>query len=647
MRRLTRSSLLAAVAGAVLACTCFAVPAQAATASDADTFKTALAGKDDTITLEANVDLSEPVVITRSVTIDGGGNTITNSCTATTGGEKNALNISGDVQVTIKNVTIVDKNGGNVLTALESADVTLQNVTLDHSQSSAGAALIVNDCSTVTMFGCSIKLGPDSWGGVAMEDQGSQVTLGNPTVSGDAGKALVYVDNPASGEDITDYVKDVDDGSYVVGPITDGKNKPALVSSVWTVSSQAEFQAALDNAPADMMIKLGSDISVNGNGLYAANKKNLIIDGNNHTITATGLAAGAHGGADRAALSLVNSENSQVTNLKVVNVSGENNNGINVWGGSARLASVTLDHKADGGAPVIVAAGANVTVDGSFSATIGAGSWGVMNVDTTDGASKVSFTENVAASFDVTANPDAPIVYIDADNGHSLDTVVSGEENAGLMFTGNGTAVKLPVVTFVVDGKTVGTLTANADGTADFTGIWEILGPQTPDGKLFDGWYADADYTQVFDGNAPVSEDMTLYGRWIDQPIEITFMVGDEPYYMAQIFPGETLADNLPKDPVWEGHTFAGWYAQLAEDGKTVVPESKVDPEKTVFEASTTLYAGFVTAGDSTPVASGADEKPSGLPKTSDVVSFLPAIIAGAAGVTAAAGAVVLRKRSK
>lgn len=592
-------------------------------------------------------DLPAALNVVQSVIINGNGHTLTNDTTSGDGaGVRNGMNIVGaDTQVTINNLRIVDNNG-STLTVQGGASAELNNVILDHSKSTYGCALIIADGSVAKMNGCTIALGASSWGGVNVEGSGT-VTLGNPTVSGDAGKALVYVDNPASGEGITAYVNDVDHGSYVVGPITDGKNKPALVSSVWTVSSQAEFQAALDNAPADMMIKLGSDISVTGNGLYAANKKNLIIDGNNHTITATGLAAGAHGGADRAALSLVNSENSQVTNLKVVNVSGENNNGINVWGGSARLASVTLDHKADGGAPVIVAAGANVTVDGSFSATIGAGSWGVMNVDTTDGESKVSFTENVAASFDVTANPDAPIVYIDADNGDSLDTVVSGEENAGLMFADNGTAVKLPVVTFVVDGKTVGTLTANADGTADFTGIWEILGPQTPDGKLFDGWYANADYTQVFDGNAPVSEDMTLYGRWIDQPIEITFMVGDEPYYMARIFPGETLADKLPKDPVWEGHTFAGWYAQLAEDGKTVVPESKVDPEKTVFEASTTLYAGFVTAGDSTPVASGADEKPSGLPKTSDVVSFLPAIVAGAAGVTAAAGAVVLRKRSK
>lgn len=654
MRRLTRGSLFAAIAGAVLACTCFAVPAQATEVSDGAGFVAALSSNDGTIDLKGDITVSDanlngaPLSVNHSVTINGNGNTLTNATTSTGGaGERNGLNIVGEgVQVTVHDLTIVDNNGSS-LTVQQGANAVLEGVTLDHSSSSYGCALIISDGSDVKMNGCTIKLGASSWGGVNIEGSGT-VALGGPAVSGDTGKALVYVDNPASGGDITAYVKDVEYGSYVVGPITDGQNKPALVSSVWTVNSQKEFQTALDNAPADMTIKLGSDISVTDNGLYAANKKNLIIDGNNHTITATGLANGAHGGADRAALTLASSEGSQITNLKVVNESGENNNGINIWGGSAKLANVTLNHAANGGAPVIVAAGANVTVDGGFNATIGANSWGVVNVDTTGGQSKLAFADTVAATFNVTANPDAPVIYIDTDNNTPLDTVVSGEENAGLTFAEDGTAVKLPVLTFVIDGEVVTTIAASAEGKVDFTPVWSVIDDITPEGKQFDGWYADEKCTELFEGNTPVTEDTTLYGRWIDetgQIIEITFMNGDEVHTTAQIFAGETLAGVKVPDPVWEGHTFVGWYAQVNEDG-TVVESSKIDLEKTVFMTSATLHAGFVTDGSEEPVTSDA-EKPAGLPKTSDPTAVAPLVASVVAGIGVVAGAVALRRRSK
>ena len=654
MRRLTRSSLLAAVAGAVLACTCFAVPAQAAEVSDGAGFVKALAGEDQAIDLETSITITDDDLngasalnVSRSVTINGNGHTLTNATTSAGGaGERNGLNVVGEgTRATILDLTIVDNNGSS-LTVQQGAKAVLEGVTLDHSSSSYGCALIISDGSDVKMDGCAIKLGASSWGGVNIEESGT-VSLGSPAVSGDTGKALVYVDNPVSGSEITAYVTDVDYGSYVVGPITDGQNKPALVSSVWTVNSQAEFQAALDNAPADMMIKLGSDISVTSNGLYAANKKNLIIDGNNYTITATGLVAGAHGGADRAALTLADSEGSQITNLKVVNESGEDNNGINIWGGSAKLASVTLNHTANGGAPVIVAAGANVTVDGSFGATIGANSWGVVNVDTTGGNSKLTFADTVSADFNTDANPNAPVIYIDADDNASLKDVTSGLENAGLFLDSENTAVELPVVTFVIDGDVITTITVGSDGKIDFAPFWGAVAGITPEDKQFNGFFVDAECTEYFDPSGPITEDLTLYGRFINETIEITFMNGDEIHAVAQVIAGETLAGVKIPDPVWEGHTFVGWYAQVNEDG-TVVEDSKVDIEKTVFTEPMTLHAGFVTADGSTPTSPDNTEKPSGLPKTSDPTTVAPLVASAAAGVAAlAAGAVTLRRRNK
>ena len=539
MRRNALGSLVAA-AGVVLACTCFAAPAQAVQVSSAEGFMSALSGTDDTITLEDNVTLNQGVTITRDVTIDGAGHTLTNENGSTANGIENALNVSGNgVNVTIKNLTIVDTHTGNVLTALEGAQVDLQGVTLDHTQSSDGAALIVNDGSDVKMSGCSIKLGSGSWGGVAMENKGSTVDLGTPTVSGDAGKALVYVDGDTSA-DIRDYVADVT-GSYIVSPITDGQNKPALVSSEWTVSNQAEFQLALDNAPDGMLIRLGDDIEVTGNGLYAGNKKDIILEGNNHTITTSDLVEGSHGGADRAALTFANCENTQITNITIVNESGTNNNGLNIYGGSATTGNLTLKHSANGGAAMVVAAGANVTVTGDISATIGANSWGAVNVDVSGGASKLTFDETVHAIFDTTANPDAPVVYIDEDNNTPLANVVSGFDNAGLYLDSDGSAIEAPVVTFNLDGQVLTAVRVSSDGTLNMATVNEALEAQRPAHKVFDGWYLDAACTRPFEGVEEGTDIMELYAGWR----ELEGFVSDDEGHILACTSGLAVVDGL------------------------------------------------------------------------------------------------------
>ena len=437
MRRLTRGSIMAAAAGVVLACSCMVTPAYAAPekVESAEEFVAAVQNASvEEITLGADIDLTQAITINRNVVINGGDHTLTNSFDGSAAGEDNALNVYGDVDVKISDLTIVDKNGGNVLTALERADITLDDVTLDHSQSSDGAALIVNDGSTVTMSGCSIKLGAGSWGGVAMEDNGSKVTLGNPTVSGDAGKALVYVDT--KGADITQYVTDAD--AYLKGAITDGNNKPAVSSKVWTVSSQDELQTAVANAPAGMTIALGNDITVSGSGIYAGGKENLTIDGNGHALNASGLVNGGAGAAaGRSALTFDNSTGT-VQDITVNNgTSDVANNGLNFSGAATKFTvrNVVLNH-ATAGAPMIVAAGSKVTVEGSFEATLGESSWGVANVE--DAGTSLAFAEGVNATLNTNGKP---AVYADPDAGIKVSDVVSGAENAGLALSPDGTVV--------------------------------------------------------------------------------------------------------------------------------------------------------------------------------------------------------------
>ncbi|WP_455136461.1 InlB B-repeat-containing protein [Thermophilibacter sp.] len=100
--------------------------------------------------------------------------------------------------------------------------------------------------------------------------------------------------------------------------------------------------------------------------------------------------------------------------------------------------------------------------------------------------------------------------------------------------------------------------------------------------------------------------------------------------------------------PEVDGWTFTGrWFTE---------PEcaNEFDFEKTPVTEDLTLYAGWVKDGEpgKTPTTPETDadkggKKTEALAQTSDPTTFLPAIVAGVAGVTTIAGAVVLRKRQR
>ncbi|WP_455136460.1 InlB B-repeat-containing protein [Thermophilibacter sp.] len=115
---------------------------------------------------------------------------------------------------------------------------------------------------------------------------------------------------------------------------------------------------------------------------------------------------------------------------------------------------------------------------------------------------------------------------------------------------------------------------------------------------------------------------------------------------------GETVAK--PADPTYEGYKFVGWFTTRNADN-TVEDEYDFS---TPVTGDLKLYAGWVKddAADQTPTTpetgtatenDKADAGKSGLAQTSDPTTFLPAVVAAAAGVTTVAGAAVLRKRQR
>lgn len=218
--------------------------------------------------------------------------------------------------------------------------------------------------------------------------------------------------------------------------------------------------------------------------------------------------------------------------------------------------------------------------------------------------------------------------------------------------------------------------------------------PDKVDGYSFKGWFSDADCTagKEFKANTKVENDMTVYGKWVkDAPapgpgpdpqptyVTVTFddMVDGTANKEVKVLKGSKVAK--PEDPVREGYTFAGWYADEAlteaydfgsavnedtvlyakwtEDGGAEKPEPPVDPEDPNKPGDPGKPEDPNKPGKpgdpgkpvdpNKPGKPGADNKPGkpGLPQTGD--NTLVAVgAASAAGIAmVAAGAVVYRRR--
>ena len=290
--------------------------------------------------------------------------------------------------------------------------------------------------------------------------------------------------------------------------------------------------------------------------------------------------------------------------------------------------------------------------------------------------------------------------------GGMIDAPVAPADRAGYTFAGwetaGGTPVEFPytvkgnlalVSTWTLDAPTVSvsadvekpvegdtvtlTATAASDADVDFAYQWLL------DGKLIAGetgstlkvtrpgsYSVRVTATDAADLSAEATSDALAVTfspaeeptpkPEPDQTVTVTFMYGDKVYATVEVpVDGSIPADKLPADPTWEGYVFSGWYV----DAKNMTPETLVNLETDVFGSDTTLYAGFVPEGAQQPVepaepvapdqrpagdqGPAADEKNDQLAQTSDPTSLVPVAVAGAAGVSALAGALVARRRQR
>ncbi|WP_158095303.1 S-layer homology domain-containing protein [Collinsella sp. An2] len=146
----------------------------------------------DTITLQKDVELTKRLAITKGVTLDLNKHTISAAGDFTKDAGSNTNNqlvsIDGATGVIVKNGTIeAGPNNYHALNVWNSSKVTLDGLTLDHSQAYGGAPLIVG-ASDVTLAGeTTFVVGNNSWyaGNVDSRDVSGTKTAGSIATAAD------------------------------------------------------------------------------------------------------------------------------------------------------------------------------------------------------------------------------------------------------------------------------------------------------------------------------------------------------------------------------------------------------------------------------------------------------------------------------
>lgn len=133
--------------------------------------------------------------------------------------------------------------------------------------------------------------------------------------------------------------------------------------------------------------------------------------------------------------------------------------------------------------------------------------------------------------------------------------------------------------------------------------VSEIIPPKK-EGYVFEGWYSDSQLTNKVTSVKMQEADVYLYANWVPEDVTVTFDSQGGSAIQSQSVPAGSSAQD-PGVPVWEGHTFLGWYTEPV-GGELWSFERTVPEDRTLYAHwFETSLVGFtvrhIMEGETTP----------------------------------------------
>ena len=361
------------------------------------------------------IELTSPLCVNNDVVIKGGTLVGTDSVTG------NLVTLMGN-KVTLEGVMIRTSAGNKSALHVYGTDLTVNDLTIDHSSAAGGAPVIINNGAEAVFNGAvKLTLGSSSWYGINVDNAKADFSGAalNVTPVTDTQSVICSEGDDASvtGAGFTVVVTEKDGGA--------NHRQTAYVAD----SNLAQFVKAKTEAGADIsLIELNKDVTLtaplflseamtvrSSSGNYMINGSDAIGADNVVTLMADGIVLEGLG----------------------IRTSAANKSALHVYRVSATLKDITLDNQETAGGAGMIVNGGTVTVEGELNLLLGENSWGGINVDTTNGPAGVTFADGSAVNM---TGSDQNVIYIDEDNDADLVTI-TGAEEAGLAQDADGNYV--------------------------------------------------------------------------------------------------------------------------------------------------------------------------------------------------------------
>ncbi|MCD8286317.1 MAG: InlB B-repeat-containing protein [Clostridia bacterium] len=151
-------------------------------------------------------------------------------------------------------------------------------------------------------------------------------------------------------------------------------------------------------------------------------------------------------------------------------------------------------------------------------------------------------------------------------------------------------------VTIVINDSDTKTQMVEAGGTAT-----EPEEPTSDSGSIFAGWYADSQYTEIFDWNSEITENTTVYAEWItvgEGQSVVTFYAnydGGGKLAVVAVDTGDKMFNTPSASRT--GYKFMGWNTAADGTGDTFQYGSYVRENMSVYAI---WYKGYVMEAEYT-----------------------------------------------